>query len=413
MKKQLLTFFIIFSSLNSFSQVNFEKGFFIDETNNKVECLIKNYDWVSTPSEIEYKISDVAAVETRNFNNMNSFQVYNTSHYYKKAKINIDKNTKMSGFSPKIETTILKVIVEGEASLYSTSGMFFYQLKNQDIKQLLYKKYVDNNSRMKEDVSFRNELYNNLKCGDNLVEIRKVDYKKRDLINFFNAYNSCKSSESKIFSDAATKFTFDLNVIAGVSSNKSSFKRPFAKATGPVDGVYGTSLREQTETKNAMGFALGFEVEAVLPFNKKKWSIFIAPNYQQFDYDIKEKLVNIGSGDGYGDLSISAKYSYVELPIGLRHYFNLNEKSKLYLDAAFCYVFLMNSDESEFFVSRFGAEFTPPKRPETSKTTSTTRIGLGYKFKNKYAIGLNYFSDKEISNSEVKSFSLIASYTIF
>lgn len=412
MKTKLLLF-IFFCSYTINAQVKFEKGSFIDDANNKVECLIKNYDWVSTPSEIEYKISDGATVETKNFNSMNSFQVYNTSHYYKKAKINIDKNAKMSGFSPKIETTILKVIVEGEASLYSTSGIFFYQIKDQDIKQLLYKKYVDNNSRMKEDVTFRNELYNTLKCGDNLVEIRKVDYKKRDLINFFNAYNNCRSSESKVFSDAATKFSFDFNVIAGVSSNKSSFKRPFTKATGPVNGVYGTSLREQTETKNAMGFTLGFEVETILPFNKKKWSVFIAPNYQQLEYDLKENNVNINSQYGYGNLSVKAKYSYMEVPIGIRHYFNLNDTSKLFIDVAYNYVYVVNSEESEYFISRFGEEFTPAKQPDGDNPTTNVRFGLGYKFKNKYAIGFNYFSDKELSNSQINSFSLIASYTIF
>ena len=117
MKKQLLLTFIFFLSLNAFAQVKFEKGYFIDEFNNKVDCLIKNHDWISAPNEIEYQLSNDNKIEVMSFEKMSSFQIYNTSHYYIKSLVAIDKNSTSEGFNPKIQNIILKVLIDGEASL--------------------------------------------------------------------------------------------------------------------------------------------------------------------------------------------------------------------------------------------------------------------------------------------------------
>ena len=56
MRKQILVLaFITISCLQSYSQIIFENGYFIDESNNRIECLIKNIDWKNNPTEFEYK----------------------------------------------------------------------------------------------------------------------------------------------------------------------------------------------------------------------------------------------------------------------------------------------------------------------------------------------------------------------
>ena len=45
MKKSLIILSIIITSINCYSQIKFEKGFYIDNDGQKTECLIKNIDW--------------------------------------------------------------------------------------------------------------------------------------------------------------------------------------------------------------------------------------------------------------------------------------------------------------------------------------------------------------------------------
>jgi hypothetical protein len=54
MKNQLLYLFLFISSI-CFSQKNFLKGYYIDNTGNKTECLVRNLDWSYNPKSIEVK----------------------------------------------------------------------------------------------------------------------------------------------------------------------------------------------------------------------------------------------------------------------------------------------------------------------------------------------------------------------
>jgi hypothetical protein len=45
MKKQLLLLLCLVFTANAYTQIVFEKGYYINNANEKVECLIKNIDW--------------------------------------------------------------------------------------------------------------------------------------------------------------------------------------------------------------------------------------------------------------------------------------------------------------------------------------------------------------------------------
>lgn len=64
MRKQLLLI-ALFTILcaESYSQIAFEKGYFINESNKRVDCLIKNVDWRSNPKKFEYKLSQNDTVQ--------------------------------------------------------------------------------------------------------------------------------------------------------------------------------------------------------------------------------------------------------------------------------------------------------------------------------------------------------------
>jgi len=80
------TLFFLFTTLifaNSFGQITFEKGYFIDNNNNRVECLIKNNDWKEKPKEFEYKLNENADPETGSTNTVKEFGVIGYSKYVK------------------------------------------------------------------------------------------------------------------------------------------------------------------------------------------------------------------------------------------------------------------------------------------------------------------------------------------
>ena len=58
MKKLLVVFLIAFNIFNSYSQIKFEKGYFINNYNDKTDCLIKNIDWKSDLSSGLRKLAD-------------------------------------------------------------------------------------------------------------------------------------------------------------------------------------------------------------------------------------------------------------------------------------------------------------------------------------------------------------------
>ena len=58
MKKKLFFLLTIILSLNSYSQVSFEKGYHIDNNDQKISCLIKNLDWKNNPTKFEFKLSE-------------------------------------------------------------------------------------------------------------------------------------------------------------------------------------------------------------------------------------------------------------------------------------------------------------------------------------------------------------------
>ena len=149
------------------------------------------------------------------------------------------------------------------------------------------------------------------------------------------------------------------------------------------------------------------ELEYVFGFNGGKWSIFFEPRYQNTQFD-DERLVFVGTSIS-GSESITIDYSSIELNIGLRHYFFLNDRSKLFANAAFVFdaagtdTFIMYESSDSF---EFGSNFN-------------IGLGAGYKFDDRYSVEFLYQSSRNHLeaftgiDSKHGSMSFILGYTIF
>ena len=123
--KQLLTAFLLFFFSIVNAQITFEKGYFIDEKNIRTECYINNVDWMSNPTEFEYKLNLIdAPAKTNSIKTVKEFGIDNISKYKRFAGKIERSSTMLSSLTSnqypewKEEVLFLKLLVNGEASLY-------------------------------------------------------------------------------------------------------------------------------------------------------------------------------------------------------------------------------------------------------------------------------------------------------
>jgi len=405
MNTKLFFFFLFISILNCFSQISFEKGYFINNSGQKIECSIKNLDWKRNPKEFEYKSSEEDNNIKANILSVKEFGIYNVSKYLR-STVNIDRSSKVLGQMTRIKEPIfkeeqlfLKVLVEGKASLFKyVDGnlvRFFYKVDDSIIDQLIFKKYITKDNQVVTNVIFRQQLLNDLKCGVvNIDDFHKINYNDNRLIDFFIKYNQCSNSEYKSFENKNKEDHFNLSLKVGLNDSSLDIKS-FRSAFANRDTDFGSQT----------GFKIGLELEYILPFNKNKWSIYLEPTYQK--YEAEKELLNIPTATIPIDDKITVNYTSVELPIGVRHYMFLNNNSKLFINAAL--IFDLSSSKFDF-----------ERLPDLEiRGDNNLTFGLGYKFKDRYSLEFRHATTRDLLSVQsawsagYKTSSIIFGYTIF
>lgn len=393
------------------AQISYEKGYFIDNDNNKVECFIKNSDWLTSPNQISYKITLDSDKKEISISDMIEFSIYNTEHYYKKFNISIDEmalsdfnnNSRELNYSDKVD--FLRVLVSGKANLYEHpgTGIFFFNLDNEKVNQFQFKKYISKESIKKENKDYQRQLFEVLKCDNFSTEkFLKVKHTRKDLIKLFSDYNECQNSEYKTYQANKTPVVFNVNAQLGI--NFTTLETEYT--------ILGHDTKQTFDSQTV--FTPGIELELVFPFHKNKWAVFAGATYHNFK-ESKEDVIILDTDLG----EISFEYSYLEIPLGIRHYMYLNSDYKLYLSVAFAPVMHLSNNNEEPFTREEGLQGDISFEEKNATSNTATIIGVGCNFKSKFSLGLNYYTAKKINNSKDYSnnmngaISLIASYTLF
>jgi hypothetical protein len=406
MKKQIVFLLTTIVSLNCYSQISFEKGHFIDNNNQKTNCLIKNIDWANNPTEFEYKLSENNEPKKLTIKLVKEFGIDNTSKYIKSiVKLDISKNN-INNLSNqknpifKEEELFLKVLIEGKSNLYEyVNGnlkRYFYTKEDSIIEQLIFKRYETNELNIAKNNRFRQQLWVNLKCPNfKMSEIQNLNYNKNDLVKIFTEYNECHNSNIKNFERKEKRDLFNLSFRPRL--NKSSLSLNNAGTDFTISGIENT------------GFGFGIEVEFILPVNKNKWAIAIEPTYQSFK---SEKSANANNVSG-GILITEVDYNSIEIPVSLRHYFFLNNNSKIFVNVSF--VFDLSSKSSIEIKRSDNSTFNSLE----IKTRNNLAFGIGYKLNDKYGFEMRYQTGRELLsdyifwNSNYNTLSIILGYSLF
>ncbi|PKP36594.1 MAG: tRNA modification GTPase [Bacteroidetes bacterium HGW-Bacteroidetes-15] len=394
MKKFLTLITLLGLSISSFSQIIFEKGYFITDSNKKVDCLIKNVDWKNNPIEFEYKLAEDSLENKANINNVKEFGVYNQSKYIRttveidRSKDNINNLNYEANPTFLKEQLFLKVLIEGEASLFSYEDRqlrrYFYNVRNSEIAQLVYKNYKISESKLGENNRFRQQLFIDLKCQNiSKEDFETLKHNKKELIRIFKKYNECEDSNYVNFEELKKKDFFNLTIKPGLNLSSLSLHNSILN-TKNID--FGNELSPR----------IGLEAEFILPYNKNKWSIIIEPSFQYF-----KSTNNVNQ-------SVTVNYTLIEVTAGVRHYFYLNSSSKIFIHGLYAVDYCGNST----------IKFDTGSALKVY-TANNYAFGAGYMYDNKYSIEFRYYTSRDLLarypywTSSYNTISVIFGYNLF
>jgi len=388
---------MLLGSISVLSQNEFKAGYYIDQNGQKHQVLIKDEDWRSNPVKFTYKASQSSAEQTGTLANITEFAVDGSADFIK-ATVNLDQSSLETPYlstnvTPDYieETVFLKVLAEGDANLYYHQGKtlknFFYNKNDGPIEPLVYKKYISQpldfgTQSIKENKYYQQQLERSLTCEGMTSRPRSTQYTANDLITYFNAYNAC-TGNVKNPGISQKEPVFHLRIRPGI--NKSGLELNSASGHATFEDKY--------------NFRLGLEGELILPFKNRKWSLIAEPTYQSYT-----------ATSYYRDLEVTVYYKSIELPVGIRHYFYLNEASAFFLNAS--YLLDFNFGDSRFDMTTFSDM-------AVATINGNLALGAGYSYKRisaefRYYTGRDLLANGEDARTaDYKTISLILGYKIF
>lgn len=396
MKQILLTMLLFYFS--SFSQSNFHKGYFIDNKNTKIECLIKYENPLSTPSVFEYKLSEEAEPNYLNLQNSKLISIENIAKFVN-ATVAIDNHTsniqnleRNKDITTSLKNCFLKVILEGKYTLYAYDEnveRFFYSKDNKEIILLKYKQYYDYDSpsEISENTTFKRQLWNEVICeSPKAQEINSLNYKLSDLEEYFTKINECISGQKQPI--ISKKYKGYFNVKASVYANFLN--------------VQFTADEFQFSSKTS--FTLTGQFEYVFSFNNFRWSVNIEPVY--FKYADQSKYNNVNFFTGYNDLSVNTKINFFALPVGISYSFYKKENQQAYINLAQS---IINSVNNNYY--------SIDNKPNVNFTLNNPSfsVGLGYNYQG-FEMQYNFypnFNNKDDYSFNLSRNAVIIRYTLF
>jgi hypothetical protein len=389
------------------AQIKFEKGYFVNNSGQRSEVFIKNLDWKNNPTEFEFRTDEASDVKKESIKNIREFGIGHELKYVRKTVMVdqsveiLDKISDKKEPEFKEETVFLKYLVEGNANLfyYENGDMkkFFFNTGDAQVVPLIYKSYYLNSSQISYNEDYKKLLGKSLNCDPDQNRIEKIQYQADDLSKAFMSYNECTHAGTAVnYNQVSEKRDlFNLNVRPGM--NFSSFETVSSSYFGGNDEV--TKFNRET------AFRIGLEAEFILPFNKNKWAIFVEPTFQYYKTE-KESVVYPGQSFEMKSTR-TVDYKSIEIPFGVRHYFFINDKSKIFVNLAYIFDFNLKSEiKYDYQILEISSG-------------NNMAFGIGYKYNDRFsaefraATNRNLLQNYNTFTSRYQTMSLILGYTLF
>ena len=211
------------------------------------------------------------------------------------------------------------------------------------------------------------------------------------------SYNSCSAASTAVNYNQVNekRDLFNLNIRPGL--NFSSFETVLSSYYNVDDEV--------TKFNRKAAFRIGLEAEFLLPFNKNKWAIFAEPTFQYYKTE-KESVAYAGQFFETKS-SRTVDYKSIEIPFGVRHYFFINDRSKVFVNIAYVFDVKMKSEiKYDFQILEISSG-------------NNVAFGAGYKYNDRFSAEFRVSTNRNLLKnynnftSNYQTMSLIFGYTLF
>ncbi len=379
MNKITRNFFILlllyFSALWCNAQIVYEKGYFVDNEGKRINCLIRNVEWLNNPVKFEFKLTENAERKTGVIDSVAEFGAEGSFRYLRR-QVKIDTSSTNLRFisanrNPEYseQLVFLKVLEEGEASLYmyrwGAGTRYFYSLKNnEEVNQLISKQYRNPQGALMTNDAYKQQLLFLTQCeAIKSSAVERVYFGEKDLMKLFRKYNHCGEDLSE--GERNKGWEWHIGLRTGVSLAELEL----------VNLVF-SSTNIGLEKKYAPRY--GLETELVFPFNKKKWAMALELTYLRF-------RSTAGPSNSY---LLEGDFSYLNYILGVRHFFYLNKHSKLFV-APYLGTATSLSSKIDFIRANGETAFSIPVKSGVS-----FGAGAGYKFNDRISLEIRYMGPR-------------------
>jgi hypothetical protein len=385
-------FLFTFITFSAFSQVRFEKGYFIDNQDNRTECLIRNVGWDNNPESFRYKLLTGEEILTADIDDVKEFGIWGSVTYVRsEVKIDVSPtDLKLLSYdrNPVWEQRVvfLNTLVAGEAKLFlfkqEGRRQYYMQKSGGEIIPLVFKRYFLEGNQVQTNYGFRQQLLNELKCESVTQEyVARINYTDTDLIKYFEKYNACINPGYRKENQRGTQSIFRLKVTPGLdvttlTGRNFTFAQNGDRKTSPVS------------------FRVGVEAEYVAAFNQNKWALLLEPAFQYYKFPLKNVALNL-----------DVNYWSIDTPVGIRHYFYLSGKNRIFVNGL-------------YVIKIKNKQLKDDDRPMEIGTGANAAFGPGFAT-GKLSVEARYYLKRNVESSFVNidadytKFSLILGYTIF
>ena len=402
--KLLTMMAVLLTAVASYCQ---EAGYYVTKSGQKVNVEFeKRPGFGATELSVKKPGGGYEKISLSDINEFGVPNVYRMQRFDVDADLSVDRYTKVSPKSEAIfqnRSLFMESLVDGDASLYVyEDGYFtnyFYSVKSKNIPltQLLHKDFVLASGEAGTNNKFRQQLFENVSCeGDKVSDFTKRNYARKELVEVFNRYNTCKGGGSTELKGSDRGLAIKLAVFAGYSVNK-----------------YESVVEGRSGSENFGSPQGGFEVEALFP--SKQFSFFGRLGFSK----ATAEATSIRRMSSSTTIAVISKLDmpYADLYLGSRYYVLSSQRNKLYVDAAASLIIPFNGKVGISTIVNDNGVVTD----ETSFKLSSNlgfAFAAGYIFNDKWGAEFRYnttqnlLGDKTPIEGNFSRMSLNVRYTI-
>ena len=364
-ESSLLCLFLLLSAA-SFSQQTFEPGYFIDGDGKRETVQILFEDWRYNPANIQVRRAADQEAITVPTGALREFGIDGKARYVNREvaieKSYVSRTTRATSLPlQRIERVLLRVDVEGKASLYSylapRVSKHFLSIDAGQLHQLVYTTHRAPDGSLFETRTFVHQLRRQLSCDGYPGVDNSLEYQLADLTRVVADYNHC--------ADGATHTVYE-------------YPTPREKALrfSLQPGFYFTRFKLSTrpgrerlmKSASHLTFRVGATAEYTLPYVDQELSVLFRPSYYRFS-----------AAASLPEMSVyQLEYAAFDLPVALRYYYTLAEDVKVFTTGAIG------------IIVPFGALYDNGREISKVKGTVFTSAEVGVRYRKRYDLAIGY-----------------------